>query len=127
MYSISLPVISPLMVRDLPMEACSLLALDGVGLGRCATGSGSGADVCGRIGSEGEVGLVPGWFGFHIAFINPFYCYIRPSANAPSIVPGIIYCRAALRFYLKSRGGMATRASRTVLSSYSNFTGSNAK
>jgi hypothetical protein len=42
-------------------------------LGRCAAGSGlSGVGVCGRIGSEGEVGLVPGWFGFHIAFINPF-------------------------------------------------------
>jgi hypothetical protein len=110
------------------MDACSLLAPDGVGLGRCATGSGlRGAGVCGRIGSEGEVGLVPGWFGFHIAFINPFYCCIRPSANAPSIVPGIIICRAALRFYLKSRGGMATQASRTVLSSYSNFNGWNAK
>ncbi|HZC43212.1 MAG TPA: hypothetical protein VE195_03495, partial [Acidobacteriaceae bacterium] len=38
-----------------------LVELDGVGLGRCAAGSGlSGVGACGRIGSEGEVGLVPG-------------------------------------------------------------------
>jgi hypothetical protein len=38
-----------------------VVELDGVGLGRWATGSGlSGVGVCGRIGSDGEVGLVPG-------------------------------------------------------------------
>lgn len=69
------------------MVACSLL-VEVDGLGRCATGSVlAGARVCGRIGSEGFVGVVPGWFGFHIVVLNPFYRCIPPFASAHPVDP----------------------------------------